>query len=235
MSTSEKKPKTIGIIGGMGPLAGVELHKRIIEKTDAQKDQEHLSVVHLSKSSLIGDRTEFLDGKSEENPGLIIKSLIDEAKSLGAQIYAVPCNTAHSHGIIESYQDEALVSILEATAQHLKKQNINEISFIGTHGSLKTSLYQNYLKSFNIQVHSLALEENDKFFHHAIYSIKSNGVTQSAIDEIIAGCKKLPNENILLGCTELSLIKDQLAKEFKVIDPLDALAHELVYRAKGNI
>ena len=57
------------ILGGIGPMAGVNLHKHIILNTNAKNDQEHLKVIHLSFSSLINDRTNFLLDKIVKNPG----------------------------------------------------------------------------------------------------------------------------------------------------------------------
>ncbi|MCE7996916.1 MAG: hypothetical protein HEP71_33450 [Roseivirga sp.] len=40
--------KLIGIVGGMGPQAGVALHEAIIRRTPVEKDQDHLSVVLMT-------------------------------------------------------------------------------------------------------------------------------------------------------------------------------------------
>ena len=53
----------IGIVGGVGPLAGLDVFKKIIEETVVQKDQEHLPVLLMSYPHLIVDRTEYLLGK----------------------------------------------------------------------------------------------------------------------------------------------------------------------------
>ena len=55
-------PKVInGIIGGVGPMAGVKLHEKIIQFTPTNgTDQSHLCVHHISQSQYIPDRTTFL-------------------------------------------------------------------------------------------------------------------------------------------------------------------------------
>ena len=56
--------KTIGIMGGMGPAATVDLMSRIISLTDAESDQEHIPMI-VDNDTRIPDRTEAILGKCE--------------------------------------------------------------------------------------------------------------------------------------------------------------------------
>ena len=60
----------LGIGGGVGPSAGVGLHQKIIDNTRSKTDQGHFTVVHISRSAHIQDRTKFLLGEIETNPGM---------------------------------------------------------------------------------------------------------------------------------------------------------------------
>ena len=62
---------TLGVLGGLGPLAGAAFYRRLIERTDAALDAEHISVI-LSGNTQIPDRTAYLLGESDENPILNI-------------------------------------------------------------------------------------------------------------------------------------------------------------------
>ena len=86
--------KTLGILGGLGPAASVYFYQLITEHTKAARDQDHLDIVLVSKAS-IPDRTEFILGKSPDSP---LPSMAEGVRSLaqaGAELIAVPCNTAH--------------------------------------------------------------------------------------------------------------------------------------------
>ena len=48
--------KSIGIIGGMGPMATCDLMKKIIENTDAACDQAHIRL-YVDSNTNIPDRT----------------------------------------------------------------------------------------------------------------------------------------------------------------------------------
>ena len=47
----------IGIVGGVGPYAGLDLLRKLLDNTLANSDQEHLDTVLLSLPSGIMDRT----------------------------------------------------------------------------------------------------------------------------------------------------------------------------------
>ena len=56
--------KTIGIVGGIGNYAALDLIKKIYDLTDANTDQEHLPIALLSKPHEIVDRNRLSPGKS---------------------------------------------------------------------------------------------------------------------------------------------------------------------------
>ena len=67
-----------------------------------EKDQDHLPVAMLSIPEKVLDRTEFLLGKVNENPGLAIAEIANKLAETGAEIVGIPCNTAHSPEIFDA-------------------------------------------------------------------------------------------------------------------------------------
>ena len=96
----------IGIVGGVGPLAGLDVFKKIIEETVVQKDQEHLPVLLMSYPHLIVDRTEYLLGKVDTNPAYALANIIKQLAENGAKVVAIPCNTAHAEPIFLVVEEE---------------------------------------------------------------------------------------------------------------------------------
>jgi aspartate racemase len=88
--------KMIGVVGGIGPYAGIDLVRKILNQTKATCDQDHLPVFMLSVPHSIPDRTEFLLGASEVNPALSISEVICTLYRNGASVIGMPCNTAHA-------------------------------------------------------------------------------------------------------------------------------------------
>ena len=96
----------IGIVGGIGPYAAVDLIKKVYDNTVATCDQEHLDTVLLSMSSKIEDRTEYLIGKVKINPAYAIAEVLLKLQDVGVTVAGIPCNTAHSSKIFSVIQTE---------------------------------------------------------------------------------------------------------------------------------
>src|SRR5687767_3302365 len=88
--------RVIGIVGGMGPEAGLNLCRTILTHTPADTDQDHLSVIHISYSKYIADRTAFIQGRTFVNPAYSIVEVIRKLEMAGATIVCLACNTAHA-------------------------------------------------------------------------------------------------------------------------------------------
>src|SRR5690606_30986787 len=148
------KKSMIGIVGGVGPLAGVDIVTKIIEETKASTDQEHLPVILSSQPHRIADRTAYLLGKTNENPAFALAQIIQELEKAGASVVAVPCNTAHSPRIFDVVREELdkvscgvkLLHLVEETARYIVEQHGNiAVGILSTMGTRNTGLDRNVL------------------------------------------------------------------------------------------
>ena len=87
------KAQLAGIVGGMGPLATIELMRLVMEETPATCDQEHIPLLVYSNPQ-VPDRTKAILGEGESPVRALIKSsqVLERA---GATFLAFSCNTAH--------------------------------------------------------------------------------------------------------------------------------------------
>ena len=141
METTEKR-RLLGILGGLGPAASVYFYSVITEHTKAMSDQDHLDIVLVSAAS-IPDRTEFIIGKSEKSP---LPSMIDSVKRLvsaGADLIAIPCNTAHYFfDQIEKSSPVPVLNIVRETVSLAKKAGVRKLGILATTGTVITGAYQ---------------------------------------------------------------------------------------------
>ena len=115
-----------GVIGGMGPYAGLDLIKKIFDLSTAASDQEHIPLMMISCPHLIGDRTNFLLGKSQINPGTAIAEISRRLIMQGASIIGMPCNTAHSKVILNEIiknipKNIFFINMVEKTVKYINK------------------------------------------------------------------------------------------------------------------
>ncbi|MBQ8331565.1 MAG: aspartate/glutamate racemase family protein, partial [Clostridia bacterium] len=104
-----KSDTTLGILGGLGPMSGVYFCEMLTRHTRAERDSEHLDFLLSSRAST-PDRTDFILGRSDESP---VPAMIGEVRKLigaGADLIAIPCNTAHS--FYESIQSASSVPVI---------------------------------------------------------------------------------------------------------------------------
>ena len=85
--------KRVGILGGMGIDVTAELLTRIINATNAKREQDHIPII-INHNPKIPDRTQaILYGG--ENPVPFLKTSLDLLVKAGVDFIAIPCNTFH--------------------------------------------------------------------------------------------------------------------------------------------
>lgn len=238
----------IGVVGGMGPFAGLNLVESIHDQTKAKNDQDHLSVALLSCPSKIVDRTSFILGESSINPAFGIADVIEKLYKMGADIISIACITSHSDVIYNVLLEELnkrqievkMVNMLNETCLYLKEHflHLNKIGILSTTGTYKTGIYQKLLSNIGLKVVVPEMEFQEKVIHNCIYNpefgIKSTGskVSQEALKLFNQAIEYFKNEgvdNILLGCTEFSYLVSRFGIENKLfIDPVKIVARRLV-------
>lgn len=86
--------RLVGVLGGTGPAATAYFLQRLVERTEARCDQDHVRTLAFNDTA-IPDRTAFLLGRSDRSP---LEALIEDGRLLeacGCDLLALPCNTAH--------------------------------------------------------------------------------------------------------------------------------------------
>ncbi|MGM0603434.1 MAG: aspartate/glutamate racemase family protein [Bacillota bacterium] len=226
------REEIIGVLGGMGPDATVDLFQKIIDKTAVEKDQDHHRIL-IYNNPKIPDRTEaILNGG--ESP---LKELIKTAEVLekaGASFLVIPCNTAHYY--FEELKQEVgieILNMLEEVAKKIKRDlNIKKVGVLGTRGVLESEIYDKELKKLNFEVVKPAEEQKDKIME-LIYSVKTGQKTvemQQALSTIAESMVKKGAEAVVLGCTELPLIFDIKSFPYPVYSSQDVLAESALKR-----
>ncbi|WP_428023028.1 aspartate/glutamate racemase family protein [Arcobacter sp.] len=247
----------IGIIGGVGPYAGLDLNRKIYDNQKTYgKDQDYIDVILISNASDITDRTGYLKNEVKVNPaeGLFRAAL--KLEQMGANVIAISCNTAHSPKIFDKVCElmniakcEAkLLNIVEETHKFLEKNysNLDNIGFLGTLGTYETKLYENYFVKMNKFKFINPSERGKNNCHDAIYNTEygvkaqSNPITKKAkkiFENEIVKLKNMGVEAVIMGCTEIPLAFNDktVYKDVLLIDPSTILARALISNINENL
>ena len=221
--------KTLGVIGGLGPMATAYFMQLVIEMTDAATDQEHIPMI-IYNCPQIPDRTGYLLGKSKENPGTLIVDCGKKIAAAGAELLAIPCITAHAlFTEIEKEMDAPVLHIIRETAEYLKKEGIRKVGLEATDGTVQTGVFQKELEKQGIEV-VLPSKEKQEMVMHIIYNNVKAGrrVDMEKFEQIEAELQKNGAEIIILGCTELSMVSRDEKIGHGYLDAMEVLARAAV-------
>jgi len=227
--------KIIGILGGMGPEATIDLFYKIIKSTPAEKDQDHLRII-IDNNPKIPDRTAAILGKGED-PLPALQETVKNLEKAGADFIIIPCNTAHYFLLlIQESVKIPILNMIEETAKETQKKipSIKKVGLLASIGTYKTEIYHQQFKKFNIEV--ISPEEKDKEeVMKAIYAVKAGDLSEGIKRNIIKIAQKLIDkgaEAIIAGCTEIPLILKEGDVAVPLIDPTQVLAKVAVQKAR---
>lgn len=224
--------KTIGIIGGMGPLATADLFEKIVGHTKAACDQEHLHVV-IDSNTNIPDRTAaLLHGGADPLPELTGSARRLEA--MGADVLIMPCNTAHNYyDGISAAVSVPVLHMVRLTAQALVERGVKKAGLLATDGTVRTGIYQKSFAGSGVE-----LLTPDEAGQRAVMEMIYQGVkagdmafdakpARQAMERLLAAGAEV----LILGCTELPLAITQYGIRLPATDPTLELALAAIRQA----
>lgn len=233
--------KVIGVLGGMGPQATIDLYQKILNNTPATRDQEHLQVLIWSDPT-IPDRTAAIL-RNGEDP---IPKLQQGAAKLiagGAQCIAIPCNTAHYFlpELTTRAPEATYLNMIDLTAKAARSQFApgSLVAITGTTATLATGLYQRAIERVDLTPLLPPQELQDEVMD-VIFGpkgVKAGFVSKencAKYAHVLNQLKRLGAACAIAGCTELPLVTDQSIVELPVIDPTTVLARAAVQFALEN-
>jgi aspartate racemase len=239
--------KAIGLVGGMGPYAGLDLLKKVYDNVDVHSDQGYPDVMLISASRLIPDRTAYIKNPETENPAVGISYCVRKLAEMGATHIGVSCNTAHAPVIMDQVRSfiererlsVSLLSIVEETRAHIAKSaKPGRIALFATEGTYQSGIYRDAFRD-DSRFAIIEPEIGDKrLIWDAIYSrefgIKSmsSPVQPQAVENFRVVAERMMAQDgidtFIMGCTEIPLGMNRLRLPATLIDPAVILARALV-------
>ena len=223
----------LGVLGGMGPQATNTFYQRIIDRTQADTDQEHLRVLIWSDAK-IPDRTAGILGTPEQAEAVFAHLLVD-AKLLegaGCTVLAIPCNTSHYFADrLQAQLHVPIIHMIRETVKTIQAMGKQTVGILATDGTVQTGIYQNELTAAGLTPVTLP-EELQKTVMSIIYDEIKKGETGSRekFGEIDAYLRSVGCDCAILGCTELSVYRTLHSLPPFYIDAMEILAEQAILR-----
>lgn len=220
---------SFGIVGGLGPMATAYLLELIVDMTDAKTDQEHLDAIIFNRPS-VPDRTAYILDHTKPSPVPPMADMAKKLEALGVCAIGTPCVTAHSfHEELQSSVQVPFINMVQETAAYLKNAGCKKAGIMATTGTVHTGLFQNALSEVGLS-YALPDDTMQQAVMSLIYDCVKAGEPADmqkfrAVSDALraAGC-----DAVILGCTELSIIKRDNEIGSGYLDALEVLARAAI-------
>jgi aspartate racemase len=223
-------PRIIGILGGMGPAATLDLQSKILDSTPAMRDQDHVPTI-IWNIPQIPDRLAaiFADGPSP------LPFMLDAGRAMqlaGATAIAMPCNTAHHWAAdLQAGLNIPLLHIADAVMAELPV-GTNRVALLSTPATAAAGFYQQRFQAHGISMVLPNPDEGEQLMT-AIHRVKAGCTAEAKPLFASIGRALLARgaDRLLLACTELPLLSPGTAIEAQCVDPTSALARACIRHA----
>jgi aspartate racemase len=231
--------KIVGILGGMGPEATVDLMARVIKATPANDDIDHIRLV-VDNNPKVPSRIKALIEKSGESPLPCLQKMALKLAGWGVDFLAMPCNTAHFyHKEIQRVVNIPVLNMIDLCCEAIIAQNpgLKTVGILASTAVLNLGLYEKRFAENGVEL----LRPSDDLQEGvmaAIRKIKTGRYGEEVMNALQAAVDYLTEKGVevlLLACTELSIIGDKIDIPVQRYDSSQVLAEAIVKNAKGDL
>ncbi len=222
------KNRTIGILGGMGPQASIELNRLLIEKsitTFSAKDNNSFPDLLINSIPV----PDFISDETNKAKALeMLKDKVCRMDSYGISVFSIACNTAHILlPNLQQITDTPFISIINEVHK-IVKDRYRKVGLLATTTTYNTKLYEDKLKECELIKPSHSIQKTlDSAIRKVIAGADRNKIQQEIAPIIESFIQDNALEALILGCTEIPLIVPD-SQNVPVINSLSVLADALL-------
>jgi aspartate racemase len=233
---TEENERTVGILGGMGPEATVDLMQRIIRLTPALDDADHIRCI-VDNNPKVPSRIKAIIEGDGEDPGPCMADMGRRLESWGADFLVIACNTAHYYyDAVQHAVRIPVINLIDLVADHVKAQypELDKIGILASPAVAMTGLYTKRFLRLGIE-DVWPDPDHQECLLRVIKAIKSGNTDSKVRADYRKVCENLKHKGAttaIIACTELSTLGGQLPID--AFDAAEILAMEIVAVAKNR-
>ena len=228
--------KVVGILGGMGPEATIDLMNRVIKATPAEDDIDHIRMV-VDNNPKVPSRIKALIEGNGPSPGPCLQEMARKLEAWGVDFLAMPCNTAHFyHQEIQNAVSIPVLDMISLTADAIVSagKDIKTVGLIASTAVINLKIYKEALAAKNISLMAPGIECQDPLMS-AIKTIKTCRYGSREIKATQETARSLVQNGaqaLLVACTELSILSGDIKAQVPIIDSSQVLAQAIISTAR---
>jgi aspartate racemase len=236
-TTSTTNYRLVGILGGMGPAATIDLMQKVMAATSASRDQEHVPLVVWNVPQ-IPERVAAIGDSVAPSPATAMCAGAIALANAGAKAIGIACNTAHYWAEeIEAATGIPLIHIVDVALDELIASRKNQRTMLlATEGTHNAGIYAKRAAARGVN-----LETPDSHVQNTINECialtKANELAKARALLVpqLEALSASGVETFLLGCTELPLVVRGTPFEAQSLDATAALARAIVAFSLGSV
>lgn len=206
--------KVLGVLGGMGPAATVAFLEQVQDLTPASGDADHIRVIADINPRVPNRNT------APEAAGRELARMAAALRDAGAEVLAMPCNTAHAHAAaITGASDLPLIHMIEETARAAREAGARRPGVLGTGAG--RMLHAERLDAVLLDAPDQAA------FMDLIGRIKAGDTGEAVRTGMARLARRLVDQGadaVVAGCTEVPLVLGPADLDTPLIDTSRVLA-----------
>ncbi|MFW5681303.1 MAG: aspartate/glutamate racemase family protein [Pseudomonadota bacterium] len=220
----------IGVLGGMGPEATVLLMQKLIARTPARDDADHVPLLVDCNTQVPSRIAALVEGKGP-SPEPVLVAMAKRLEAMGATALAMPCNTAHAYAA--AIRDAVAIPLLDmvrlaAASLAARVPPGGRIGLLGSTALGNVQLYEAPLRTHGLD---LLYPARQPEVMQALRGFKRRADDPEARQMLALAAADLVADGadaLLVACTEFSLAVDVLRYGVPVVDALDALVEAVL-------
>jgi len=229
--------KIVGILGGMGPEATIDLFAKIVKATAAKNDEDHLRIIIDNNPKMPSRLDAILEGGPSPVPAMVATA--KNIERAGADFIIIAANTAHwFHGDVQKAVKVPVLNMIEETVNWTRRclPQVKTIGLLATTGTVKTGMYHKAFKKSGVKVIAPVDQDQGKVMT-SIMGFKYGEpalVTQRKMVQVAELLLAAGAEGLVMGCTEIPIILEGYVSPVPLIDPNQIVAEVVVKLAKSG-
>lgn len=219
----------LGVLGGLGPMSTVYFCELLNRHTAATCDADHIDML-ISSRATTPDRTAYILDKNAPDPLPVMLCEAHRLEAAGVDLIVMPCNTAHYFydGLAASCH-VPILNIIDETCAHLCNIGAKKFGLLATNGTIQAGAYERFCTPRGLTCITPTKEEQAIISNIIFGQIKQNkSVDMASFSRVVDALRARGCQKIVLGCTELSLLKKEGLDDELFVDSLDVLAYRTI-------
>jgi aspartate racemase len=231
---TERARRQAGVLGGMGPEATLVFLEKFYALTRGRREQARPPLL-VDIDPGVPDRNEAWRGVGT-SPAAALAQMGLRLKRAGAEFCVMACITAH--GYVETFERDVGIPFVRmpdvvAEALGTGQDDKGPVGLLATTTTLEMKLFQ---KAFAARNSTLIVPEksDQEALMRAIYAIKKGEDARASVLSVATSLVTRGANTLLLGCTDLSVLRPLSVGGCVVVDALDLLAERTLAEIEGQ-